>query len=135
MPLFDREYERGGAGEERDPTPSVARTDISISEVFALFDARDYEGLLRALVSAADPQSRGVSGMMLGNLGYHPALEPLIQALRSDDSAEVRESATKGLMNLKDPGAVPALRDALNDPDGSVRYAAQFALDHLEPLI
>lgn len=110
---------------------STARSDVSLSVVFSLFNARDCEGLLGVLVGARDPEARRIAAGMLGNLGYQPALEPLIHVLRTDESVEVREGAAKGLMNLKTPSGIQALRDAADDPDETVRDAAEFALQHL----
>ena len=45
-----------------------------------------------------------------------------------DPSAAVRRQAAQGLGALKARGAVPALRRALEDEDGSVRRAAEYAL-------
>jgi len=57
------------------------------------------------------------------------AVEPLIDALRHDDSAKVREISAQGLGYLGDARAAPALAEALTkDPSETVRRRAAAAL-------
>ncbi len=57
------------------------------------------------------------------------AVEPLIDALRHDDSARVREISAQGLGYLGDARAAPALAEALaKDPSAAVRRRAAAAL-------
>ena len=59
-------------------------------------------------------------------------LAPLLKGLKSNDAA-VREDAVKGIVEACPPasGAVPALVEALGDPEPRVREAAAQALAHL----
>ena len=77
----------------------------------------------------------------LGNLGDTRAVEPLILALKDDESHSVRDSAARALGKLNDTRAVEPLIQALKDENGSVREGAAWALGELndtravEPLI
>jgi len=59
-----------------------------------------------------------------------PAVEPLIQALKDEDSF-VREGAAEALGKIGDKRAVEPLIHALNDEDWQVRWEAAEALDEL----
>jgi len=56
-----------------------------------------------------------------------PAVESLITAIQSDNH-RLREGAVKALGKITDARVRPALRDALNDPEKSIRLAAIGAL-------
>lgn len=53
----------------------------------------------------------------------HPAIDPLVQTLRSADE-RVRWEAAKALSQIGDPQAAPALVRALEDPSFGVRWLA-----------
>jgi len=77
----------------------------------------------------------------LGNRGDTRAVEPLILALKDDESHSVRDRAARALGKLKDTRAVEPLILALKDENSSVREGAAWALGELndtravEPLI
>jgi len=57
------------------------------------------------------------------------AVEPLVQALREDEDAQVRKAAAEALGYLGGPGAVAALEAvAAQEPDRDVGAAAKRAL-------
>ena len=103
-----------------------------------LGDARAARALVTVLESTYDflPD---VAADALAQIGP-PAIEPLIDALKYDDTF-VRRMAAKALGDIGDERAVTSLVAALTDDDLSVRGAAAEALDHVgdlravEPLI
>ena len=58
------------------------------------------------------------------------ALDPLAEAYRSS-SAAVRLEAIRALSRMREPGAIPTLFQALEDPSPWVRYWAEEGLDQL----
>ena len=67
----------------------------------------------------------------LGDIKCPRSVEPLIRKLRTDKDNEVRWVAALSLGEIGDPRAVPALVDALGDPDRYVRYGAVMSLEML----
>jgi HEAT repeat protein len=79
-----------------------------------------------------DPQGRKLLVTFLGKLG--PAAAPvLVQVLRKDENPYVRVSAASVLAGFHpvDPSLVPALVEALKDPNDGVRTSAIDALGQL----
>ena len=100
-------------------------------KVSVLLARRDIAGLIRALEYRGDDgQLRQEAVQALASLGP-AALQPLLQALKSDESA-VRFGAAQalGLLNLEQ--AVPALELRMEDPHHAVRRAAAEALAALD---
>lgn len=128
----------------RAADPSVAGEAL----VTALSDAN--ERVVRAALSAVGPEHRDVEGLIdrtahlsrqsdewstrlravqsLARLGDPAGVEPLIQILREDRYAFVREGAATALGALGGPRALEALGTASEDPEPRVRAAAQRAL-------
>jgi HEAT repeat protein len=52
----------------------------------------------------------------------------LIESLRHDEAAEVRDAAATALWSVDDPRVRGAFSDALADPDEDVRWSAAFGL-------
>lgn len=69
-------------------------------------------------------KSRREAAEKLGHRRERIAVQPLIEALRHDDDAQVRRLAARSLGLIKDEAAIPALIAALDDEEGSVRQAA-----------
>ena len=67
----------------------------------------------------------------MGKLGQ-PGAIPALPAVLDDPSAVVRRQVAQGLGALKARVAVAGLRRALDDEDGSVRRAAEYALRRIE---
>ncbi len=65
----------------------------------------------------------------LGAIGGEVAVRALIETL-SRDAAMMRRGAVRGLAVARDPVAIPALIDALADPDRKVRKLAAETLEH-----
>ena len=67
----------------------------------------------------------------LGDIKCPRSVEPIIRKLKNDKDNEVRWVAALSLGEIGDPRAVPALVDALGDPDRYVRYGAVMSLEML----
>lgn len=93
-------------------------------------DPRAIDTLVAAL-SDADELVRLNAALALGEFQGRPELstivEPLSAALR-DESPFVRAMAASALGRAKDPGAVPALIEALDDPDYGVQATVEAVL-------
>ncbi len=104
---------------------------VAASTTTALADART-EFLVRMLATSAQFRVRAQAALALG--GQAPAsniVRALIDALRDEHQA-VRAASASALERLKDPSAIPALKAAQSDRDGSVRSAARSAIASLE---
>jgi len=87
-------------------------------------------GWLIGELSVASPSLRKNAVEELGALGDAQAVEPLIKALKDQDS-EVRSRAAEALGQLDDARSVGPLIDALRDVDSRVRWAAVVELGEL----
>jgi HEAT repeat protein len=67
----------------------------------------------------------------LGDIRSGKSVDPLIGKLRTDHDNEVRWVAALALGQIGDPRAVPALVEALGDPDRYVRYGSVMSLELL----
>lgn len=70
-----------------------------------------------------------VAGEIARNYGS-AAFEPFVAAL-ADPDPTMRAYAARGLLNVGDPLALPALEPLLHDPDEWVRYQADWAVRQL----
>jgi HEAT repeat protein len=79
-----------------------------------------------------DARVREAAAYALAFIVDRRAFEPLLHTLENGDEAPlVRGQAAEALAYLGDPGAVPALIPALDDPAPEVRFWAALALGHL----
>lgn len=67
----------------------------------------------------------------LGNSGDTRAVEPIMSAMKKDESQDVRFMAAEALGNLGDKRAVPALEQTCKSDNCYVRIAAEEALEKL----
>lgn len=105
---------------------------VTTAPSVALADART-EFLMRMLTSSAQFRVRAQAALALGGQTPEaPIVRALISALR-DEHPAVRAASAAALERLKDPAALPALKVAQGDSDGSVRTAARNAIAALEP--
>ncbi|MYF65570.1 MAG: hypothetical protein F4185_06755, partial [Chloroflexi bacterium] len=112
-----------------------ARADDASPEVRAAaneaLDEWDYPALLEILLTAEDPLQRAAAAQLMGEREYSHtrALEALVRALATDESARVRAAAASALGKIGHSVALRPLLDARSD-DGSavVRNAAAEAL-------
>jgi len=91
---------------------------------------RDVKGLIRALGYKKDWEVRAAAARALGGIKDPRAVEPLIAALKDEDS-DVRKAAARALGEIKDPRAVEPLIAALEDEELRVRAAAAEALGQI----
>jgi len=85
---------------------------------------------LREVADAADQPWAGVAFGLLERMGPPVATKPLETELTEGRTASARETAGAVLGRLPVPEAQGALREALRDPDESVRVVAALALAH-----
>ena len=91
------------------------------------FQARAVPALITMLgVETSDVRQEIVR--VLGEAGERRAVEPLADRLGRDEDKRVRQASAIALARLKDKKAVPALVEALNDPDRSVETYSMRAL-------
>lgn len=82
-------------------------------------------------LESENPGDRRVAMVMIGKARMHPLKSAVVEALQTDDDAEVRSMAAWSLDLIGDAHTVPALVEALYDPVFSVRSNAGWALVHL----
>jgi HEAT repeat protein len=68
-----------------------------------------------------EPENHSLALYCINQYGSE-AVEPLMSVLRTDDDPDARFGAAHALGSIGDPRAVPALMDALSDPEPAVRY-------------
>ena len=133
---------------------------LTVPDIPALKEKRDYEGLTRALrhrdlkIQWKAAQALGELGKesveyltralgntwnrearlgmieALGMIGDPRAIDPLIGQM-GDRSNEIRWEAALALGEVGDPSTIPVLRKALEDDDKYVRYGAALSLQKL----
>jgi HEAT repeat protein len=89
--------------------------------------AKALDTLLDILASKRPGKSRRWAAYALGRMRNAKAVNPLIEALGSDDSA-LRAAVVESLGYIGDKGAFDAVLSALHDPDRGVRLRAATAL-------
>ncbi|AMV36180.1 HEAT repeat domain-containing protein [Planctomyces sp. SH-PL62] len=92
-------------------------------------DTSDPETVVPALIAALDDRDADVRGDVLDALGAfgeaaRPAASKAAEVLEGDDAAGVRRRAAALLGVVHDPASTPALMEALDDPDPTVRAEA-----------
>ena len=85
---------------------------------------------LTTMLSDRDGLVRQKARLQLVEMGT-PAGPALAQVLRGAPSKNARWGAAKALVEIRDPRAVPALLDALEDRDSDVAWLAAVALNKL----
>jgi HEAT repeat protein len=85
--------------------------------------------LLHTGASDSKPEVRQQAAAALGSMtGIEEAVGLLEKLLGQDEDADVRQTAAAGLGAMKARTAIPYLKDAIDDPDLGVSYAAVRAL-------
>jgi HEAT repeat protein len=133
------EYDLGGYVVKSDTVTTPVEDNTPVEDKSCSSESQDYiQGLKDN--SSQYIEVRVESAYLLGNLSETCAVEPLIQALKDNDS-DVRNSAAEALGMIKDIRAVEPLIQALKDNDSDVRNSAAEALGMIkdiravEPLI
>jgi len=101
----------------------------SRNSIVKMKTGRDVRGLIR-LLSHNDPDIQYEAAEALGNIGDATAVEPLISALKNGEISGVRWKAAEALAMIGPP-SVDSLIDALQHPDGDVRWKAAIALGEI----
>jgi cyclophilin family peptidyl-prolyl cis-trans isomerase/HEAT repeat protein len=92
----------------QDPVVIEAAATILEAEDTRVFDPQVFTGAARH----ASPLIRSMAAIGMGRIGDARALDLLLELLRDPDSTVTRDAAF-GLGLLRDPGALPALRDLI----------------------
>ncbi|MHA2501724.1 MAG: HEAT repeat domain-containing protein [Candidatus Kariarchaeaceae archaeon] len=89
--------------------------------------------LIEILQKHPDPRKRALAALELGDLGYEPALEPMIERMKNDDHHLVRRDCAEGLGLLGMSEAVDALIVTMNtDPHHYPRNEAAESLGKIK---
>jgi len=100
------------------------------AEALAKLGACAVGPLIKALGNRANKRLRAMAAEALGHMGDPRALEPLVKALR-DEESDVAERAAEALGRLGDPRAFEPLHQGLRDARYLVRMYAASALGKL----
>ena len=99
------------------------------TNVKKLRESRNVQGLIFAL-QHKDPTVQYDAAEALGDIGDERAVEPLLAALKNDETGGVRWKAAEALSKLGTP-AVAGLISALQHDDDDVRWKAAIALGEI----
>ncbi|PZO60831.1 MAG: phycocyanin operon protein Z [Phormidesmis priestleyi] len=112
-----------------------AMAQIAVSHPNASFPVEGIEALRKAM---ADPYPvvQIAAVMSLGEIGM-PAVETLLETLKTTDNVAIALTITNTLGSIGDPRAVNVLRDLIQDHsvDSYVRETAESALPRLEQML
>ncbi len=108
-----------------------ARVREAAANVLGRVGSQDCVPALMAALDDAEPNVRWFAVEGLRKLQATQAVPRVSQLLEADESARVREIAASTLGELGQPAGVPALRQALRDPNERVRQKAAAALKTL----
>lgn len=104
-------------------------TGLFGTDVKKLRESRNVQGLIYALQNK-DPTVQYDAAEALGETGDERAVEPLLAALKNDETGGVRWKAAEALSKLGTP-AVAGLISALQHDDDDVRWKAAIALGEI----
>ena len=99
------------------------------TDVKKLRESKNVQGLIFALQNK-DPTVQYDAAEALGDIGDERAVEPLLTALKNDETGGVRWKAAEALSKLGTP-AVAGLISALQHDDDDVRWKAAIALGEI----
>lgn len=108
--------------------------DYGYAHLKALEREGDAEGLIAALQTPKIKRSarrRAAVATSLSRIHSTPSATMLAEMLRTDSAESVRRMAARGLGDIGDPEALPALRAALDDPSDQVQMWAIRSLGRL----
>ncbi|MHC1781377.1 MAG: HEAT repeat domain-containing protein [Anaerolineaceae bacterium] len=93
---------------------------------------RNVKGLIKILESHQDNKLQLEAVTALGEIGNSLAVDPLIQAIKSDLPVDIRSAAATALGKIGDPRAVePLIPITFEDPDRHLSLSAALALEQL----
>ncbi len=111
---------------EKDPLIRV-----EIIRTLGEYPGPEADAVLKAALNDADIHVRLAACEAWGKRSDAETVQLLSEVLRSDVDADVRLAAAKALGNCKNPAAVPALGNALNDGDPAMQYRAMLSLKNV----
>ncbi len=85
-------------------------------------------GILDHALTARNPDTRKAAVQALGLIGPREPYMSRLMTMLGDRDVEVRVAAISSLVDLRDPGVLPAIRHAYDDPVPEVSFAAARAL-------
>ena len=94
-------------------------------------DERAGEPLIATLLDS-DSRVRQMAAWALSELKDRRAVQELCRLLLSDAQPEVRRGAAEALGEINSSEALPSLKQALNDPEASVRTKVGWAISEIE---
>lgn len=94
-------------------------------------DERAGEPLIATLLDS-DPRVRQMAAWALSELKDRRAVQELCRLLLSDAQPAVRRGAAEALGEISSSEALPSLKQALNDPEVSVRAKVGWAISEIE---
>jgi hypothetical protein len=112
----------------------------SLLDLMALADANPFGGGDVARISqlACSPETPATLApglvVLLAAIRAPESGPALVSVMKSGASAQTRARAARVVGARRDPGAIPALREALRDPALEVRLTAQRALEQIDAL-
>ncbi|MCE5303895.1 MAG: HEAT repeat domain-containing protein [Planctomycetaceae bacterium] len=109
--------------DEKDPL-----IRMEILRALGHYPGPESDAVLKAAIADPDGQVRMAACDAFGKRHDAESVKLLSETLRSDVDADVRLTAALALGETKNPAAVPALGDALNDADPAMQYRAVLAL-------
>ena len=112
-----------------------AMAQIAVNHPDETFPSEGIEALRKAMEDPY-PVVQIASVMSLGEIGM-PAVDTLLEALKTTDNVAIALTITNTLGSIGDPRAVEVLRELIQDDsiDSYVRETAQSALPRLEQMI
>ena len=107
---------------------------VRMAAARALGELRDERALMRLIATLSDDQwrVRELATWALSEMKDERAVAPLCSVLLSDARVEVRRQAAEALGEIASAEALPALKQALNDPEARVSAKAAWAISEIE---
>lgn len=107
---------------------------VQMAAARALGELRDQRALAKLVATLADEnwEVRELAVWALSEMKDSRAVNALCSVLLADTRAEVRRGAAEALGEIRSAGALPALKQALNDRESGVSAKAAWAISEIE---
>jgi hypothetical protein len=108
---------------------------VKVPEGVKVLEAKDLHKRYREALKGEDPVARGQAANRLDGLNrYFDVVPDLVGVLKDDKHEYVRRCAAGALSRLgkKAAPALPTLKAGLDDPDGNIRNAFDYAVKQIE---
>lgn len=119
-----------GSGVTSGVRPWALDAGIEVGRALRLLKACDAKMKLAAALASPLSYQRAGAALALAGWGDSGDLSA-VQALLRDSEPVVREAVATALGELREPGAIDALKQALSDPDARTASAAERALQQI----